>query len=143
MHWIVRATAGTLKTLVKFIIAHNCSPCVIHYCLYNPQCCACRHAAVVCEECSVALWLWGPVGGGAPASQSHRRGGEPRSAPGVRLGAVIWEPAGLPAGREGSSVRHALICTNGESLSFSDLIKREMTNFNSCFSLLMLNNSIL
>lgn len=91
----------------------------------------------------MALWLWGPVGVGAPAPQLHRQGGEPRSAPGVRLGAVIWESVGLPAGREGSSVRHALICTNGETLSFVDLIKGEMTNFNSCISLLMLNSRVL
>ncbi len=121
----------------KLIIAHNCSPCVIHYCLYNPECCACRCAAAVCEECSVSLWLWGPLGGGPPAPQSHRRGGEPRSALGIRLGAVIRESTGLPACWEGSSVRHSLICTDGETLSFGDPSKEQIINFITCFPLLM------
>lgn len=121
----------------KLIIAHNCSPCIMHYCLYNPQCCACRCAAAVCEECSVSLWLWGPLGGGAPVPQSHRRGGEPRSALGIRLGAVIRESTGLPAGWEGSSIRHSLICTEGETLSSGYPSKEQIINLITCFPLLM------
>ncbi len=121
----------------KLTVAHNCSPCLIHYCLYNPQCCACRCAAAVCEKCSVSLWLWGPLGGGAPALQWQRRGGEPRSAPGFRLGAVIRESPGLPACREGSSIRLPLICTVGESLSFGDPSKEQIIHFITCFPLLM------
>lgn len=119
----------------KLITAHNLSPCAIHYCLYDSQCCACRYAAAVCQECSVLLWLWGPVGGGALVSQSHRRGAEPRFAPGVRLGAVIRESARLHAGWEGSSVWHTLICTIGETLGFGDPIKGQSTNFSNCFYL--------
>lgn len=130
MHWTVRAGTLNTKSLVKLIIACNCSPYVMHYCLYYPQCCACRHTAAVCEKCSVLLWLWGSVGGGAHAPESHRGDGEPRSAAGARLAAGIGKSAGLPAGREGLSVRYACFCTNGETWAFGGLIIGAIIKFN-------------
>lgn len=64
----------------------------------------CRGPGQVCEERAVALWVRRPLGSGPAGWQLlWRHSGEPGAAFGLRLDVVVWEPLGVPAGRESAA----------------------------------------